>query len=133
MNKLSARITSITTNDSLCFLELDATGILLGMVLFDLKPEFKIGTRVNVLFKETEVAIGINAIGELSFCNRFPARITAIHQGVILTHISLMCDAGELASVITTRSVERLMLREGNEVTALLKASQISMEAAHDN
>ncbi len=133
MNKLSGTITSISTNDSLCLLELVASGIVIEMVLFDLKPEFVIGTKVNILFKETEVAIGVNFSGEISFCNRLPARITSIRRGKILSYITMQNDAGELASVITTKSADRLNLQEGLDVTAIVKSTQISMDAYHDD
>jgi molybdate transport system regulatory protein len=133
MNKLSAVITSITSNDSLSFLELNARGIELAMLLFDPNPEFVTGSKVFLLFKETEVALGVNCCGETSFSNQFPATITAINRGEILSYIHLASIAGELASVITTKSVARLNLQEGCEVTAIIKASQISMEACHED
>jgi molybdopterin-binding protein len=132
MNKMIATITSITTSYSLAFLELDAAGISLGMVLFDLKPEFVVGTRVHLLFKETEVALGVALNGGISFCNQFPARIESIRRGKILSFIELKSPAGPLGSVITTRSADRLRLKEGMDVTAIVKASQISMEACHE-
>lgn len=133
MNKLPATIASVRHEDSLYFLELEAESIRLGMLLFDLKPAFVVGSRVNVLFKESEVALGVDLSGELSFSNRFPARVTAIRRGEILAEITLRCAAGELASIVTMRAVERMGLAEGCAVTAMVKASQISLEAHHDD
>jgi molybdopterin-binding protein len=101
--------------------------------LFDLKPVFKIGSRVNVLFKESEVALSKELSGEMSFSNRFPATIKAINPGCILAEISLQCRAGRLASIITMKSAKRLELTENTEVTVLIKASQLSLEGGDDD
>ncbi len=130
MNCFPAIITSIETDasGSLFLLELDASGIQLSMLLFDLKPAFVEGSPVNVLFKETGTAIARNLSGEISWSNRFQATITAIHSGSILADISLASAAGQCNAIVTVRAVQRMRLIEGESVTVLLQASQISLE-----
>lgn len=128
MNKLTAIITEIEEHESLFLIGLDASGIPLAMLLFDLKPFFKIGSRVNVLFKETEVALAKGVSGEMSFSNRFPATIMTINPGSILMNINLQSSAGGFSCVITMKSAVRLQLVEKEEVTVLIKASQLSLE-----
>ncbi|UWX58035.1 TOBE domain-containing protein [Chlorobaculum sp. MV4-Y] len=132
MNKFSAVITGIQRSDSLCCIELDASGITLSMLLFDLAPSFQQGKRVHVLFKESEVALGKHLRGEISLSNRFRAVVRAIRQGDILSDITLDSKAGEFGSIITTRAVERLGLQVSDEVTVMFKASQLSLETSHD-
>lgn len=132
MNKLSAVITGLQRSDSLCCIELDASGIALSMLLFELDPSFSQGQRVQVLFKETEVALGKHLSGEISLSNRFRALVKAIRQGDILSDITLDSSAGEFHSIITTRAVERLGLQENDEVAVMVKASQLSLEIRHD-
>ncbi|NTV93189.1 MAG: TOBE domain-containing protein [Chlorobiaceae bacterium] len=129
MNRLSAVISSIVRHESLCLLELDASGIKLEMLLFDLQPFFRTGSSVQVLFKETEVALAKRFTGETSFSNCFPAIITAIKNGSILAEISLQSKAGSMESIITMKAVKRLGLQLHDEVTVLVKASQLSLEA----
>ena len=133
MNTLHAVITNIDHQESLYFLETDASGIPLGILLFDLKPCFRVGSKVNVLFKETEVSLAKRLTGEVSFSNRFTAFISAIKQGCMLADITLQCTAGELSSIITVRAVEKLGLKINDEVTVLLKASQLSLDARRDD
>ncbi len=133
MNKLTALITGIEQHESLFLIDLDASGIPLAMLLFDLNPVFKIGSRVHVLFKESEVALAKELSGEMSFSNRFTATIVAINPGGILADVSLQCRAGELASIITMKSAKRLELTEKKEVTVLIKASQLSLEGQNDD
>lgn len=132
MNKIPAVITRVEKRESLCFMEFDASGIPLSMLLFDLKPSFTPGKSVLVLFKETEVVLGKQLSGEISFSNRFQATVKAIRKGDILADITLRSNAGEFCSIITVRAVERLGLTENDEVTVMIKASQISLEMSHD-
>lgn len=132
MNRLKAVITRLEQRDSLCLMEFDASGIELSMLLFDPKPSFTPGRQVQVLFKETEVVLGKQLNGEISFSNRFKAVVTAIRKGGILADVSLRSCAGEFCSIITMRAAERLGLRENDEVTVMIKASQLSLEMSHD-
>ncbi|ABL64497.1 TOBE domain-containing protein [Chlorobium phaeobacteroides] len=129
MNRLSAVISSIDQYESLFMLELDASGITLEMLLFDLQPFFRTGSSVQVLFKETEVALAKGLAEETSFSNIFPAIITAIKKGRILAEISLQSKAGSMGSIITMKAAMRLGLQIHDEVTVLVKASQLSLEA----
>lgn len=132
MNKFSAVITGIERSDSLCCIRLDASGIALSMLLFDLDPSFRQGERVQVLFKETEVALAKDMCGEISLSNRFLAVVRAIRPGEILSDITLESSAGRFGSIITTGAVERLGLQLNDEVTVMFKASQLSLETGHD-
>lgn len=133
MNTLHAVITNIVHQESLCYLESEAASISLGILLFDLKPCFRVGSRVKVLFKETEVAIAKGLAGEVSFSNRFPAIVTGIKSGNMLADITLLSAAGELASIITMKAVAKLGLKTNDEVTVLIKASQLSLDGGVDD
>ena len=133
MNTLHAVITAIDHHESLCFLEVDASGITLGILLFDLNPCFMVGSRVEVLFKETEVVLAKGLAGEVSFTNRFSALISSIKSGCMLADITLQTEAGELSSIITMRALEKLGLKNNDKVMVLIKASQLSLGARRDD
>lgn len=133
MNRLPAVITAITRNDALCFVETRAGGIAFGLLLFDLQPELREESKVWLLFKESEVAVANGPCGMTSFSNVFSARVNAIRQGVILSQVTLECPAGVMDSLFTTRALERMKLAAGTTVTAMIKASQIALEARHDD
>jgi molybdopterin-binding protein len=133
MNKLQAIISDVKEHESLYLIELDASGIVLSMLLFNLNPAFSVGSRVAVLFKETEVMLAKNLTGEISVNNLFKATVTEIHTGIILANVNIRCTAGNIASIITMDALERLGLQQNDEITVLIKASQISLEAHHDD
>ncbi len=63
---------------------------------------------------------------ELSARNQIPGRITAIRLGNIMAEVTLDLGGGKsLTSVITRGAVERLGLKEGDEVTAVIKSTAV--------
>jgi molybdate transport system regulatory protein len=133
MNRIPAVITSITCNGELFFVEALSGDTPFGILLFQLNPQFSSGSPVWLLFKESEVSVACGAWGESSFSNVFPARVSAIKPSTILAQVCLESGAGEVCSIFTTRALERMALEVGTKVTVMIKASQIGLEAHHDD
>lgn len=128
MNRLDATITSIETSGPLYLVGVDATGVPLSLLLFDLRKHFSIGMQVRLLFKESGIAIAREPLGDVSFSNRFPATVREIMPGNILADILLESAAGTCGAIVTAEAVKRMNLLEGDRVTLLVHASQISIE-----
>jgi molybdopterin-binding protein len=63
---------------------------------------------------------------ELSARNQFKGRVTRISQGGVVAEVTVDIGNGqEIVSVITNGSVARLGLKEGSEVTAIIKATEV--------
>jgi len=60
--------------------------------------------------------------------NRLPGTIERMASGKIVSELVIRTVAGELTSIISTRSIERLNLEEGDRVFALFKATEVSVE-----
>lgn len=133
MNRIPAAITSITSNGELFFVEALSGNIPFGILLFQLSPQFSQGSPVWLLFKESEVSVVCGPCGESSFSNVFPARISIIKPSTILAQVCLDSGAGLICSIFTTRALDRMSLAEGKDVTIMIKASQIGLEARHDD
>lgn len=133
MNRIPAVITSITSNGELFFVETLSGDTPFGILLFQLNPTFSEGSPVWLLFKESEVSVACGFCGESSFSNVFPARVSAIKASTILVQVCLESGAGQVCSIFTTRALKRMALIEGKDVTVMIKASQIGLEARHDD
>lgn len=68
-----------------------------------------------------------------SIRNTIPGKIKAIRRGDIVSEVILETAVGDLAAVITTRSVEDLGLQPGDEVTGQIKATNISISTCACN
>jgi len=63
-----------------------------------------------------------------SIRNRLPGTIEKIVSDKVVSEIVIRTAAGEVTSVITTSSVQRMNLKEGDQVFAIIKATEVSIE-----
>jgi molybdopterin-binding protein len=61
----------------------------------------------------------------LSARNQIPARVTAINAGEAIANVELDANGVRLVASITVEAVRDLGLAVGNEVTAVIKASEV--------
>ncbi|MEU8846477.1 TOBE domain-containing protein [Streptomyces sp. NPDC048564] len=67
----------------------------------------------------------------LSIRNQLPGTVTAIAPGDVMATVKVQLDGGQdLTAAITLDAVEDLSLAEGTGVTALMKATEISLATA---
>ena len=63
-----------------------------------------------------------------SIRNRLAGTIEEIVSDKVVSEIVIRTAAGEVTSVITTGSVQRMNLKEGDQVFAIIKATEVSVE-----
>jgi molybdopterin-binding protein len=63
-----------------------------------------------------------------SIRNRLPGTIEKIVSDKVVSEILIRTAAGNVASIITTGSVKRMDLKEGDTVFAIIKATEVSIE-----
>jgi molybdopterin-binding protein len=63
-----------------------------------------------------------------SIRNRLAGTIEKIVSDKVVSEIIIRTAAGEVTSVITTGSVQRMNLKEGDQVFAIIKATEVSIE-----
>ena len=64
----------------------------------------------------------------ISIRNRLPGTIEKIVSDKVMSEVVIRTAAGIVTSVITTGSVERMNLKEGDNVFAVVKATAVSVE-----
>ena len=63
-----------------------------------------------------------------SIRNRLPGTIEKIVSDKVVSEVVMRTAAGIVTSIITTGSVERMNLKEGDSVFAVTKATSVSVE-----
>ena len=63
-----------------------------------------------------------------SIRNRLPGTIEKIVSDKVVSEVVIRTAAGIVTSIITTSSVERMKLKEGDDVFAVMKATSVSIE-----
>ena len=65
---------------------------------------------------------------EISLRNQLKGRITEIVRSEVVSEVTIETAAGLISAVITTRSVDHLKLAVGDNVHALIKATEVGVE-----
>ena len=130
-NQLSVEITDVQTGavNSQITAKLAGGEILCATVTVESEKNLglKAGKDVLFLFKAPSVIIskGENDL-RLSATNQIKGKITAVKEGAVNAEISVRSAGGEnLSAIVTNGSVKNLALAVGDEVTAIVKATQI--------
>ena len=63
-----------------------------------------------------------------SIRNRLPGTIEKIVSDKVVSELVIQTAAGKVTSIITTGSVKRMNLKEGDIVFAIIKATEVSVE-----
>ena len=63
-----------------------------------------------------------------SIRNRLPGTVEKIVSAKVVSELVIRTAAGNVTSIITTGSVERMNLKEGDNVFAIIKATEVSVE-----
>ena len=127
MSKLVVRVKSIRNHQNLNIVEFDYMDIILKMMSLDLNNDIVVGKKVELLIKPTNITISKGFIGEISLSNRILATIENIENGELLSSILLRTADFTLESIITKDSSLTMNLQKNDTVTALIKASDISI------
>jgi len=67
---------------------------------------------------------------EQSIRNQLAGTVKSIVSDKVLSEVIVDTRIGEIASIITTRSVQEMKLKSGDRVFALVKATNVSLRRA---
>ena len=133
MSHLIATIEKIESVDDLNIVTFVCAGQKLQMVSLELSEEIQPAVRVKLACKPIAVALAKptvdveNFYSILSYSNQLKVQIASIEKGKLLSSILLELGTFSLESIMGTDAVERLSLKEGDEVIALIKANELSI------
>jgi molybdate transport system regulatory protein len=130
MNKLTGIISKIQQSGAILLVDVDVDGHSFSAMLIEsaTQPEWlKTGNTIDLVFKETEVSLAKNLSGMISMRNRMKCTVQHIERGELLSKIRLNFQKYTVTSAITTRSVDSLDLKIGDDVEALVKANEVSL------
>jgi molybdate transport system regulatory protein len=133
MNQLPGQIIAIDSHGSIALVDAVAAGQRFTAMLIGAGDEIAgwgPGMNVTLLFKEVEVSLAKNLMGQISLRNRLACTVTSVEQGRLMSRGALDFQGYRIASVITTRSVQALAIAPGVTVEALIKANEMTVVPA---
>ncbi|GIF63012.1 molybdenum-binding protein [Asanoa ishikariensis] len=131
-NQLDATILSVSRGDAMAAVkaQLASGQEVTAAITRESADELELiaGLPVTMLVKATDVALATGAVGDVSIRNQLPGRITSLTGGAAMTTLKVAVDGGgALTAVVTNDAVNDLDLSEGDEVLALVKATEVSV------
>jgi len=127
MKPIIAKVSHIESIENLNIVQLQTQNHTLSLMSLELPHNVKVGSQLQLSIKPTHIALAKDLQGKVSHSNILPAKIATIEEGKLLSVIKLHCDDFELESIITTTILNQMKLREGEMVTILMKASDLSI------
>jgi molybdopterin-binding protein len=128
VNRLGGKVREIEKVASLHSIKLDYFRETISLITLELPKDIEVGKRVEVVCNPSNISIGKNISGEISCINRLEAEIIQLEIGQILVSIKLRILKEDILEVIITReALDRMELKIGDRVEALLKATEISI------
>jgi len=128
MSHIIAQVQEIQSVQNLNIISLTCKDTPLKMMSLDLNGTITKGSRVMLTCKPTAIAIAKDIQGELSFANQLHVNIISLEVGQLLCTLNLQFKEFVLESIITADSQKRMQLKKGDEVTALIKSSDLSIK-----
>ncbi len=139
MSKLIATVKNIESVDDLNIVTFICNGETLKMMSLDLNDSIQIGKRVALACKPTSVALAKPTMDNkefsemLSYANQIKVNIASMDVGLLLSSVKLQFGDFTLESIITTASVKRMNLNAKDELLALIKANELSIQEVLDD
>lgn len=133
MSQILAKVSQIQKEQNLHIVKFDFEGTALKMMSLDLNDKIKIGTKVALNIKPTHMALARDFSGEVSYSNKIQAKVIKVDNGKLLSSIELQVHDVVLESVITSDSSKRMNIKTDDELTILVKASELSISKVLDD
>lgn len=130
MNILKGLIKEIRVNGELSIVRIDVNGLLLSTIVIDTPATasfLKLREPVTVIFKETEVILGIGDMQGISLRNKFKGLVVDLQSDELLSKVVVDTEVGLISSIITTNAINQLKIELGSEVTAMVKTNEIQL------
>ena len=130
MNKIDVIIKKVSSSGGVILVDLEAENCPMSALLINVaeNPDWLTeGNEIYAVFKETEVSIAKNFTGDISLRNKLPCIIQNIKYGQLMSVITAQFKQFTISSAITTRSVNMLGLKPGDEILALIKSNEITL------
>ncbi len=132
MNILKGTIQKISTEGHISLISIQCGQDVFSSLVIENQesaPYLKVGYPVQMYFKETEVILSKEGELPTSLNNVFSCVITEIIIGKILSKVYLQYGAEEVHAIITTAPLEKLKIKAGDAIFALIKNNEIMLSS----
>ncbi|NOQ92744.1 MAG: tobe domain protein [Flavobacteriaceae bacterium] len=130
MNSLKGKIEAVNVSGDLSIITIKVNKTNFSAIVIDTPetdPYLVKGNPVQVIFKETEVIIGMGSVEGISLRNKLFGEVISIASDNLLSKLVINTDVGKITSIITSNSVKRLKIEIGTKLTAMIKTNELML------
>jgi len=127
MNKIEATVSNIENIENLNIVEFDFNSIKLKMMSLELSEKITIGKKIILTIKPSHISLAKNLQGEFTISNQITSTIKEVTNGKLLSSIKTCIGNTTLESIITSSWSNKMELKKDEEITLLIKASDLSI------
>ena len=130
MNILKGHIDSIKVNGDLSIVKVRVGSAVFSTILIDTPetaPYLIVDNEVKIIFKETEVILGVGDMSGISLRNKMEGKVSHIESDTLLSKVSIETEMGTITSIITSNAVKQLPIVLGMELTAMVKTNELML------
>ncbi len=127
-SKLSGTITKVVQRHIHANVQIQWKSIPLSVVITKASCEdmhLSEGDSITVLIKGTDVMLAKSFTGMISARNRVSGIVKRIIEGDVVSKVFVESQDEMLHAVITNTSLEEMEINEGNEITAIVKSTEL--------
>jgi len=131
-NQLRGTVSSVNAGNVMAEVVIDADGQDFVAAITKHSVDrlgLKQGDSVTVLVKATEVMLakGSGTYEQLTTRNQIPGKVSRVETGSVMAEVQIDIKGGQLVATVTKHSVDRLGLTTGDDVVALVKATEVML------
>jgi molybdopterin-binding protein len=127
VNRIPAVVTAIESVDTITIVSFEASGMPMRMMALEMPQTVEVGARVVLGVKASGVILAKAFSGTLSISNRLEATVESVKNGSLVSSVKVRFGESRMESIVTRESSERMALQPGDPVTAMIKASDLSI------
>jgi molybdate transport system regulatory protein len=131
-NQLRGTVTGVTLGSVMAEVRLSVNEHEMAAVITKHSAEriaLSEGDVVTVLIKATEVMLAKGSLGSvrLTTRNQIPGKVSGIEVGAVMGEVRVAIGDAEVVAAVTRHSIEGLELAAGDDVTVLVKATEVML------
>jgi molybdopterin-binding protein len=114
MNRIAGEIIKITSSGNISLVEAKVKDQLMAAIVIGNSSNtsyLNVGQKISLLFKETEVSIAKDFVGQISMRNQLEGTILKMKIGEVFSNITFDFHGIKIISLITSGSSQRLNLK----------------------
>ena len=130
MNILKGHIDSIKVNGDLSIVKVRVGSSVFSTILIDTPetaPYLFVDNEVKIIFKETEVILGVGDMSGISLRNKMKGKVSHIESDTLLSKVSIDTEMGTITSIITSNAVKQLQIVQDMELSAMVKTNELML------